>query len=174
MFEGGGMGDRLRVEAAAVLYRASPRLVVVSGSKGKLAHLPEAPACASVLRRELLELGIPSDDICEETHAGNTFEQLQAIKSLFAHFAIKNLRIVSNRYHLARIDAFLKDDAQLRAWQADGRIQLQAAEDVLVKHDSSHWSALIAEGYNSPAMQQRLAEEERGVRDIHTGTYILH
>jgi uncharacterized SAM-binding protein YcdF (DUF218 family) len=100
MFEDGSMGDRLRVEAAALLYRANPQLVVVSGGKGKLAHLPEAPTCASVLRRELLELGIPSDDILEETHAANTYQQLQSIKSLFALLPITILRIVSNRYHL--------------------------------------------------------------------------
>jgi uncharacterized SAM-binding protein YcdF (DUF218 family) len=133
LFAGGGMGDRLRVEAAALLYRMSPRLVVVSGGKGKLAHLPEVPACASVLRRELLELGIPADDIFEEAHAANTYEQLQSIKSLLAHFPISTLRILSNRYHLPRIEAFLDDDSELRAWKASGRIQPAGAEDILLQ-----------------------------------------
>ncbi len=171
-FEDGGMGDRLRVEAAALLYRARPQLVVVSGGKGKLAHVPEAPAVASVLRRELLELGIPPDDIFEETHAGNTYEQLQSIKNLFAQFPITSLRIVSNRYHLRRIDAFLNDDSELRLWRASGRVQSQEAEKILLQHDQSRWHSLITEAYNSRAMHQRIAQEARGVRDILAGAYV--
>jgi hypothetical protein len=172
LFAGGGMGDRLRVEAAALLYRASPRLVVVSGGKGKLAHLPEVPACASVLRRELLELGIPAEDIFEETQAANTYEQLQSIKVLLAHFSISTLRILSNRYHLPRIEAFLDNDSELRAWKASGRIEPAEAEDILLQCDESRWHSLITEAYNSPAMQQRIAEEAKGVRDILAGAYV--
>jgi hypothetical protein len=172
MFEGGGIGDRLRVEAAVLLYRASPQLIVVSGGKGKLAHLPDAPACASVLRRELLELGIPPDDIFEETQAANTYEQLQSIKNLFADFRITSLRIVSNRYHLPRIDAFLNSDSELHAWEARRRIQSQGAEDILLQHDPSRWHYLITEAYNSPTMKQRIADEAKGVRDILAGAYI--
>jgi hypothetical protein len=167
------MGDRLRTEAAALLYHEVPQLVVASGGKGKQAHVPDAPTCASVLRRELSELGVAPADILDEAGSANTYEQLQAINSLFAQFRLKSLRIVSNRWHLPRVDAFLKDDARFRAWQADGHIQLQAAEGVLLRHDPSRWSALITEAYNSPAMQQRIADEERGIRDIRAGTYIL-
>lgn len=171
MFADGAMGDRLRVEAAASLYLARPQLVVASGGKGKLAHLPDAPTGASVLRRELQQLGVSSVDIFEETQAANTYEQLQSIKKLFADFPITSLRVLSNRYHLPRIDAFLGDDAELRAWKARGRIQSQGAEDILLQRDESRWHSLIREAYNSPAMQQRIAEEANGVRAILAGVY---
>ena len=91
---------------------------------------------------------------------------------MFTDFPIKILRILSNRYHLPRIDAFLDDDPELRAWKASGRIQSEGVEDILLQHDQSRWHSLITEAYNSPAMQQRIAEEAKGVRDILAGVYI--
>lgn len=172
LFENAGIGDRLRVEAAAVLCGGHPQLIVITGGKGKLAHLAEAPACASVMKRELLELGIPAADILEELSSADTYEQLQFVKRLFTQFLITRLRILSNRYHLPRIGAFTSSDAQLHAWQANGRIQSQAAEDVLLQHDPSRWHDLIAEAYASQAMRERIEREQQGVRDIHAGTYL--
>lgn len=171
LFENGGTGDRLRVEAAAVLYRAHPQMIVVAGGKGKLAHVAGVPPCASVMKRELLELGVPAADILEELRSANTYQQLQFIKSLFERFPIARLRILSNRYHLPRIGAFLDSDAQLHAWFASGRVQLQAGEDILLQHDRSRWHSLIAEAYASQAMADRLKQETQGVHDIHAGTY---
>lgn len=171
LFENGGIGDRLRVEAAAVLYQAHPQPIIVAGGKGKLAHLAEAPACASVMKRELLESGVPAADLIEELSSANTYEQLQTIKSLFAQFSIARLRVLSNRYHLPRIGAFLGSDAQLGEWFASGRIQSQAAEEILLQHDPSRWHGLIAEAYASHAMRERMEQEEKGVRDIRAGAY---
>jgi len=171
LFENGGIGDRLRVEAANVLYHAAPQLILVAGGTGKLAHLAEALPCASVMKRELLELGVPAAHIVEETRSANTYEQLQTIKSLFAEFPRATLRVVSNRYHLPRISAFLSRDTQLQDWYAHGRIQLLAAEDVLLQHDPSRWQALIADAYASAAMRERMEQEEKGVRDIRAGSY---
>ncbi len=173
LFEDGGTGDRLRVEAAAVLYQAHPQMIVVAGGKGKLAHIAGVPPCASVMKRELLELGVPAADILEELHSANTYQQLEFIKSLFDRLPIARLRILSNRYHLPRIGAFLDSDCQLRAWFSSARIQLQAAEDILLQHDRSRWHGLIAEAYASQAMRGRLEQESQGVRDIHAGTYRL-
>jgi len=171
LFENGRIGDRLRVEAAALLYHADPQLVIVTGGNGKLAHLPEVPACAAVMRRELIELGVPAADILEELKAANTYEQLQFIKTVFAQYPIATLRILSNRYHLPRIDASLASDSQLRDWCACGRIYLKAAEDVLLQHDFSRWHTLIGDAYASPAMQERIEQEQQGVQAIRAGTY---
>lgn len=171
LFENGGIGDRLRVEAAAVLHYANPQWIIVTGGTGGLAHLADAVPCASVMKRELIELGVPEADILQELNAANTYQQLQSIKSLFAQFPIASLRILSNRYHLPRIDAFLSNDAQLRDWYAQGRIQLQAAEQVLLQHDPARWQGLIAEAYASQSMRELMEQEEKGVRDIHAGTY---
>lgn len=171
LFEDGGIGDRLRVEAAAVRYRAQAQRIILTGGKGKLTHVADAPACASVMRRELLELGVPADDIFEELGSGNTYEQLQFIKTALSQFPVPHLRILSNRYHLARINAFLNDDAQLQQWSAQRRIQLEAAEEIVLMHDPSRWSQLITEAYASQAMQERIEQELRGVQAIRAGTY---
>jgi hypothetical protein len=171
LFENGRIGDRLRVEAAAVLYRANPQLIIVTGGNEKLAHLPEVPACASVMRRELIELGLPAADIQQELKSANTYEQLQFIKTVFNQFPIATLRILSNRYHLPRIGAFLASDPHLEDWCTHGRIQMQAAEDALLQHNRFLWQDLIAEAYDSDAMRKRMQREEKGVRDIRAGTY---
>ena len=171
LFEDGGIGDRLRVEAAAVLYRAHPQRIILTGGEGKLANVAAAPACASVMRHELIELAVPADDIFEELSSGNTYEQLQFIKAALAQFPVSHLRILSNRYHLARIDAFLNDDLQLQRWCAQRRIQVEAAEDVVLEHDRLRWHRLIAEAYASTAMQERIEQENRGVRAILSGSY---
>ncbi len=172
LFENGGIGDRLRVEAAALLYQGCRQLIVVAGGKGKLAHLAEAPACASVMKRELLELGVPADDVTEELGSANTYQQLQSIRNLFDQFPIARLRILSNRYHLPRIDAFLSSDAQLSEWFATGRLLLQAAEEILLQRHPERWHDLIADAYASHAMRERIEQEAKGVRDFRAGTYI--
>ena len=169
LFDGNGIGDRLRVEAAAVLYRACRRAIVVTGGNGKLAHICEAPACAAVMREELLALGVRASDITLELEAANTYEQLQAIKQL--PFPDAGLRIVSNRYHIPRIAAFLNLDGFLDGWRTANRIVLEAAEDVLLWHDPGRWRALIDAAYASTPMQERIAREEEGVRAIRAGTY---
>ena len=171
LFEDGGVGDRLRVEAAAMLYRAHRQRIIVTGGKGKLAHVAGAPASAAVMRRELVELGIPSDDVFEELASGNTCEQLQFIKTALTQFPVAHLRIVSNRYHLARIGAFLNDDALLREWCAARRIEAEAAEEILLQHDRPRWYRMIAEAYSSQAMLERIEQEARGVQAIRAGTY---
>ena len=172
LFDDSGIGDRLRVEAAALLYRAHPLLIVIAGGKGKLAHLAVAPACASVMKRELLELGLPAGDITEEIHSANTYEQLQFIRALFAQFPVAHLRILSNRYHLPRIAAFLEIDPQLYDWFASRRIELLAAEDVLLEYDPARWRDLIAQAYASQAMRERMEQEQKGVCDILAGAYV--
>ena len=172
LFENGGMGDRLRVDAAALLYRARPQTIVIVGGKGKLASVADAPACAVIMKRELIELGIPAEDIVEEISSGNTYEQLQHIKALIAAGSISNLRVLSNRYHVPRIEAFLTTDEQLSAWLAGGHIEVQAAEEILVRHDPHLWQALIDQAYSTPTMRRRIERELQGVRDIQAGTYV--
>lgn len=171
LFEDGGIGDRLRVEAAALLYRARPQLIMVTGGKGKLAHLPNAQPCASVMARELIELGIPAGDIALESNAASTYEQLQYIGTAFERFPVSTLRILSNRYHLPRIEAFLSADHRLRAWRACGRIQLESAEEVLLARDAFRWREIIAAGYAAQAVQELMAQEEKGVQAIRAGNY---
>jgi len=171
LFAEGGMGDRLRVEAAALLYPGTADRIVVSGGKGRLAQFPDAPSCAQVCRRELLELGIPAAHLLAEESSRNTYEQLQWIKGLLASSCIERLTVVSNRYHLQRVQALLDADPQLHLWHKERRIETLAAEDVLLKHDFGRWHSLIAEAYATPAMQARMDQEEKGIRDLAAGIY---
>lgn len=171
LFDAGGIGDRLRVEAAALLYHGARQRIFITGGNRKLAHVPGVPCCAAVMKRELIELGVPEADVLEEIHAGNTYEQLQYIKTVISRFVIGRLRIVSNRYHLPRIEAFLTVDQELNGWRTSGRITPIAAEDVLLQREPARWEGLITEAYRSDAMLERIAQEQQGVLDIRAGTY---
>jgi len=65
----GVSGDRLRVVAANYLYKNNQeQLIIASGGKGQLKNIPGAPAVSEVLKRELIELGVPEEKIIEENN----------------------------------------------------------------------------------------------------------
>src|SRR3989344_5920157 len=78
----GGLEDRLRVVAGAELYkrsRAKGATVFALGGRGKLSHIPDMPTLASVVRQELIALGVPESAIRTEEESGTTLEQLSVI-----------------------------------------------------------------------------------------------
>jgi len=170
----GGLGDRLRIEAAARMYRAAPRppVLVVLGGRGTLGK--SAPPVAEVMRRELSELGVLRSHIALERDSGNTYEQLRALVFLLPGTRDTRVLLISNRYHLPRIRAFVAHAphlTRLRALSAEKRLRLVSAEQTLSAHAPKAWTQSIVRAYRSPALRRRLARERRGVRDIKTGTY---
>lgn len=76
-----GVGDRLRVIAGRYLYdkvikNNSDIFIIVSGGRGRLKSIKGVPTVAEVIKKELIELGVPSESIMQEDDSGNTFEQL--------------------------------------------------------------------------------------------------
>jgi len=81
--EFGTLGDRLRVEAAACLYERYPgSLFVASGGQGQYADQADVPTVASVIKRELIELGVPEQQIILEENSGSSWRQLLEIKKM--------------------------------------------------------------------------------------------
>ncbi len=104
----GALGDNLRVVAGSILAKKYPdALVIALGGKGQLEKIKDAPTVASIIKKELVSLGIdPLKIICEEK-SGSTFQQLRELKKIIEDKRIESLLIISNKYHLPRVEAML-------------------------------------------------------------------
>lgn len=176
----GCMGDSLRVIAASVVYKRLARggakvRIVASGGRGQsLGRIPGVPTVAEVIAREVTALGIVESDVLTEESSGNTYQQLRECDGLFEKFGWRKGIIISNRYHLPRVNALLKKGLALTVLPDmlhSGALVCESAEAILLKTDSARWKETIQKAYAGEAMKARIALEEKGVQDIKKGTY---
>jgi hypothetical protein len=178
-FEGdnfGLSGDRLRVIAANYLYQDNQkRLFMVSGGKGQYTGISGVPPVSEVLKEELIRFHIPPEQIFVEKKSGNTLEQLLALQNMVKKDeVIGSIIILSNNHHLPRIRAFINNYpglTKLNRLLKIGRLKLSGAERILLKVDPARWKKVIDKAYTSSAMKKRKAIENRGIRQIKSGTY---
>jgi len=170
--ETGAINDRWRVDAAFHLWSEDHlSLVIASAGKGQLEKIPGAPTVSSVIKRELVELGVPSSAIIEEDKSGTTFEQLRELSIVAKQKGISSLLIVSNEWHLPRIKAMLEHAPGLKEAFDSFEVELVSAEEVLLRTQPEDWHIKIGDAREDPAMQRRFTLEKKGVRDIIAGTY---
>lgn len=177
----GGLGDNLRVAAGFFLYKdfyksISDLMVAVLGGRGQLKDVPDAPTVASVLKRELIKFGIPADKILEEDQSGNTYQQLKELQKLILDKGWDDISVISNQYHLPRVSAMIEcgeELKELRQMLAIGKINLLAAEKILVDYDAINWKDYIKKAYADESMKRRVELEQKGVADIKSGAYKL-
>jgi len=170
----GAQGDSLRVAAGYYLCKSDQDLLlIVSGGQGQYENIPDAPTIAGVIESELLNFGALKENIIKEETAYNTWQQLQETKKIIQREKCNKANIISNKYHLPRIKAMINKDRELKKMFSSGLINLQSAEEVCLKYDKKRWQKAIKDVYNSEAMQERIKLEEKGVRDIKAGKYIL-
>lgn len=170
----GTLGDRLRVEAAYILYKKNPELLLIAlGGQGQYKDIPGVPAVAEVIKKELTDLGVPESSINKEEQSGNTWQQLRELKRIIDTKGLSAVAILSNRYHLPRIQALIESDAAMCARLKQDKIELISAEEILIAHDPAKWKELVTKAYQTEVMKKRIAKEEEGVRQIEKGTYKL-
>ena len=112
-------GDSLRVLAGHLLYENELKknpdsLILVSGGRGYLRKVKGAPPVAQVLKKELAYLGVPKNKILEEKKSNSTYRQLEILSGLMLKNKWKKIVIVSNRYHLPRVSAFIENIGDLK------------------------------------------------------------
>jgi DUF218 domain len=168
----GILWDRLRVEAGWALYQDDQQLclVVLGGKSDK----PGAPRIATVMKQELMELGVPEEAIVTEEESTTTYQQLLGLQQLVQEGEGDNVVLLTNAYHLTRVQAMIEYGPKLLTLKdllALGQLKAQAAEEILIERDSEKWQAEIDKVYQSEAMQARINGEADGVRQIHQGTY---
>jgi len=168
----GALGDRLRVLAGGLLYEENPQsLIIALGGKGQLKDIPDAQAVSAVIKNELVELGIPAENIIIENQSGNTFEQLRELQKIILDNNFEDISVISNRYHLPRIKAMIELDEKFREKLEGGRVEILSAEEILIKYSPDEWKENIEAAYNSEAMKKRISLEANGVKEIKEGVY---
>lgn len=92
-------GLRERLDLALQLYRDEyVPFLLVTGGLGEGQQVDEA----TVMKKYLLENGVPEDSIIMETKATTTYENLANSKKLMDEYTFKSALIVTHGYHLAR------------------------------------------------------------------------
>ena len=152
----GALGDRLRVEAANILYKKNPQLMIVaSGGKGMYRDINDAPPVAEIIKKELIDLGVKSQSIYKEEQSDTTWQQLQELINIIKDKELSQAIVVSNRYHLPRILAMIESDNELCELLKENKIQVISAEEILIKHDPEKWQHNIDNVYNSEEMKKK-------------------
>lgn len=168
----GPMGDRIRVDAAAYLYRSNPSLlIIVSGRKGKLNKLKNAPIISSIIKKELIALNVPKHKIIEEKRSENTHQQLQELKKIIIKRQLERVGIISNEWHLPRIKAMIGTDPELKKLQSAKKILLLSADRIVLENEPDIWQEVIKKAYASKELKKRIALEKMGIRQIKNGSY---
>ncbi len=86
------------LEGVRLYWLLHPQWVVVSGGPSGPTAEPES----DVLKRALIQLGIPGDRILEERISGNTYEQAVFLRSLLRAHDIKRFVLVTSGVHMPR------------------------------------------------------------------------
>lgn len=167
----GATGDRLRIIAAKYLYKNSENQIIVLGGMGQLKGMVDAQPVSKIIKNELIELGLPKEKIIIEEKSSNTYEQLQELKSIVRAHNITKLEIISNKYHLPRVETLIKMDSDLLKMLNLDKIKLVSAEEICLEHDPKRWQEEINKAYESEAMQERIKLEEKGIKQLKEGTY---
>ncbi len=96
---GSPTGDALhRLVYAFRLYRIDPLPIIVSSGKAFRCQRPEAP----VLKRFLVQMGVPEKDIFTDSSSRNTNENAVDVKALCAKMSCKNIILITSAYHMRR------------------------------------------------------------------------
>ncbi|OGY90204.1 MAG: hypothetical protein A3B30_04450 [Candidatus Komeilibacteria bacterium RIFCSPLOWO2_01_FULL_52_15] len=168
----GVLGDRLRVLAGRSLLTDDPdQLVVVLGGLGQLAGTG-APPVSEVLKKELIDLGVPRRQIITEKKSGTTYQQLQELKKIIRSRTLVDLLLITNAFHVKRVKMMIRLDPVLQRLLLNGKMKVRSAEDVLIQKDS-RWKKKIRAAYSTKFMKERIKKEEEGVRQLRSGKYLL-
>ncbi len=134
-----------RVWAAEVLYSINPRLLfVASGGLTNVAGRDKGETTARVVRAELAELGVPSDQIHEEAESFTSFEQLVNCSAIARgkQWKEKDIGILTLFWHLPRVMAQMvegREQASIEPFRP-GVTTLLSVERVLEWRDREKWN----------------------------------
>lgn len=162
--------DSLRVAAAAVLAGQDPAatLLVQGGWAGY--QDPGRPSMASVMQRELQELSVAPERILLDEESQKTIPQLLFLQDVAVRENVAQVTILTNGWHLPRVAALLEHHPALKPLR-DKQPRLVAAEEVLLKDSPEAWTEKIQHAAAHPLMKEIIADEERGIEQLHSGTY---
>ena len=115
---------QLRLDAALALHRAGlvPRIVVSGGQD------PGSPPEAAVMKRWLVERGVPDGDVIEDHGGRNTFETARFVAAYMRAHELRSVVAVSQYYHLTRTKLALRRFGAPEVAGARAALELEARE----------------------------------------------
>lgn len=163
-------GSYIRILAAAYLWRRDPSVTVVtSGGKGEVKNLSLGVFLSTIMKHELIELGVPESVILEENRSNNTYQQLRAIAEMVERHHWSEVRIISNRFHLPRIQAMIECLSGMERLKDIS--QYVSAEEVMLAEEPEKWQSQIDAAYASSEFAEIIANEKRGTDQIRFSEY---
>lgn len=175
-FEGSDCGppvSHIRILAGRYLYEENPqRCILVSGGRGECNALLESGITLSaIMKRELVESGIPENAILEDSLSNNTYQSLRNLIPFIQRHGLREITLVSSgHHHLERIGALLHHIPAFA--KLKDAATLVSAEEIVSARDPRS-GALIREAYGKEPFPRILASERAGVEQIRKGTYRL-
>ena len=168
--------DRWRVIAGSILWKENPeRMIIASGGIGikekLLMTFDDVPELSEVIKKELIDLGVPEKNIIKENRSNSTYTQLLFLPKILEKEKIEKAYIVSNEWHLSRIKAFFEVGPSLQELWKNYFVELAAAEKVLLSDDSDRWREIVDRARGSEGIKKRVMIELKGVKDIYEGKY---
>lgn len=160
--------DRFRVVAGAYLFEQSPdgTAFIVQGGLAQ----ENKPSIAAVMKKELLELGVPEAAVLLEEKSHSSHTQLLELQTLAVREQPEHINIVSNEWHLPRLRAMLECLPELSKLCKMAPTFVEA-EDVLVRQRPHEWSDSINKIRGRADVLKRIEKEELGAAQIRNGTY---
>ncbi len=161
--------DSFRIQAAAAYlkkYNAGEVVVLVQGGLADTVY----PSLASVMRRELLELGVPETELELEERSQTTYQQLFLLQDRAAKETAPAVKILSNDWHLPRIRAMVESVPGLAALRALNP-EFVEAEEILLQTNPAQWQKKVETLRANKEVQTRVMQEQEGVAEIRNGTY---
>ena len=161
--------DSFRIPAAAARvqgFKKGEATVFVQGGLADATY----PSLASVMKRELMELGVLEAQIESEEQSQTTYQQLFLLQDRVAKEQSVDVEILSSEWHLPRVQAMLECVPGLAALHARNP-HCVAAEEILLRADPVQWEKRIKAVRTCQDIRARTALEQEGVAQIRNGTY---
>ena len=170
--EFGTTGDSIRVVAGSYLFKHGfTDHIIVSCGPGQYRNRTEIPNVATIMKQELIALEVPTDKIEIENLSNNTYQQLKVTQTIAVQRNLKLVGIVSNKWHLPRIQAMLNYGPKLE--HIKRMAELISAEKILLSYAPNEWQEIIDTAYKTEGIKKRIAMEQKGIEDIEQGKYVF-
>lgn len=178
--EFGMLGGHMRVIAGVELLRRgeSGTFVFTTGiyekNKARLGQdvPPEAEIYAADFSSRAARMNVSSPEVVLERMSKTTLENMRELMRIIGARGWSHVAIVSNTYHLPRVEALYTHLFRLRP-DLHVDITFLSAEEIVKGGLPGQYDTEIESAYASPSAARRVESEIRGLRDLENGTYAL-
>jgi uncharacterized SAM-binding protein YcdF (DUF218 family) len=161
----------LRVLAGYQLYNKLSKNnkigLMVSGGRGIYKSIPGTPTVSSVMRKELVAMGLTEKEVKMGNKAGTTYQELLWIKNNYKKGWGK-VYIISNAIHLPRVRTMIDYLSELKKLKKI--VEFIPAESILVKNNRG-WKNKIAKFNKSKKHRKMIVSEKKGIKALKSGNY---